>query len=94
MKYYNSKDRIEVDYKIDYKLTEKNLSAWGMLDEMYSLYVRVLNSQKEAVDEFIRNGHHFFTVQNTIFEQNSGVPMRIPNIQGVTQNGESVVFRT
>ena len=58
MKYYNIKDRIEVDYKIDYKLTEKNLSAWGMLDEMYSLYVRVLNSQKEAVDEFIRNGHH------------------------------------
>ena len=41
-----------------------------------------------------KNGHHFFAVQNTIFEQNSGVPMRIPNIQGVMQNGETVVFRT
>ena len=57
MKYYNSKDRIEVDNKIDYKLTPKNLSAWGMLDEMYSLYVRILNSQKEAVDAFINQGH-------------------------------------
>ena len=38
------------------------------------------------------NAHHLFVVQNTIFEQNSGIPMRIPNIFKELRKTEKVLF--
>lgn len=37
---------------------------------------------------FLINGNHFCLFQNTIFELNSGVPVRTPGNQSFTKNRE------
>ena len=42
---------------------------------------------------FMINGTHLFVVQNTIFQQKSGVPMRMVNNQGLIQTEKKVLIR-